>query len=343
MKEPFKFLWKVIRWSVNLAGAALIIYLIMLASTNVKVRSGTKSVLNSVAGFINPVQSTEQTAYLASENDRLRVTKELLTDQNFIFANMDNWPKLELGRNNSPLFYFEGKWEWREATIQDRENKYEGQARLEVTDEQGKIICTLVKALNLGSGFKAWCRNANSSDIEYWRWNEPIYCNLSCSIASANNAPMTLIPAAQRSSDGTFSIRGYVYSGDVAFKEALPPAPWGRGMPMTNTLVNGRPKIIDRYVVVLARGQKSQRLIYSAPAWDDGEEGHFKRKCQIRAINDCTYCMTINGNACTVTPGDCVNMSEIDTKGSFIVEVKLGEDAKQPEIPVEFVYYREKL
>ena len=126
--------------------------------------------------------------------------------------------------------------------------------------------------------------------------------------------------------------------GAATSKTELPRAPWAKGVATTF----GSEEIIAVYTVLLRRGQSSGKLAYTAPSWQSGEKGKYIRRWKIQGPDQSTCSVTLNGETFVVQPGEALTTSSLGgkTRGSFVIEVRLGLDSPVPEVAVEFVYYR---
>lgn len=130
---------------------------------------------------------------------------------------------------------------------------------------------------------------------------------------------------------------------EINRNKQMPSPQWARGMPQANPKVDGWETIIDRYFVILRRGQTSEILAYSAPRWLPGEKDKFKRHVKCHSLAESTLIIHVNGQRLICPFGqDPVMFDQIINGRDIILSVELGEDAELGYVPVEFVYYRDR-
>lgn len=255
--------------------------------------------------------------------DRAQHLSELITavgGYNQIYAKAHEWPEVRLISTKSPLIRFDMK---------DVEAKRYS-PKVVVTTPEGENEIGLADEL------------PPDTRIEYWDVNRSIRVDLA-SIVNEPGLPAVVVPAAQRSSDGRYHVTEWVYLEDVALPEQLPAAPWGRVKLRNNFEYTdkGSREIIDRYAVVLKRGQSSEQLAYQAPFKDEYEQrmkAGWKLGWQL--VCDETLSVKVNGDLYIFIPNQYTDTSESRSpSGSVILEVTLTSGSKQTEAPVEFIFY----
>jgi len=179
-------------------------------------------------------------------------------------------------------------------------------------------------------------------EVHYWDATRPVFVDYSRQAKNPYD-PVPLVPCAQRMETGTKYVNGWVLLEDIAVpKGKLPLSPWSPTVLMDRKEGDTR-EIIDRFTVLLKRGQKSMPLSYISPPWEPGEKKEWKRQWRVRTEEECTLVITVNGQRFISAPDKVLDVRGLRQKGSLVMEVQLGEDAPVPEVPVEFAYYREKV
>ncbi|MEK6705932.1 MAG: hypothetical protein AABZ06_09100 [Bdellovibrionota bacterium] len=260
-----------------------------------------------------------------------KVCDEIATDDGGYlrgFRDKLNWTNCQVVATQAPIYKMVGEQGW----LQRGEFKPMSKVEAGVTEGHGFLFGSFEPERD------------EKGNVQYWDIARPILVNFRVHPYDSYQ-PMAYVECAQRRSDG----RGYKF-GWALFEDVqpvkqpdLPLAPWGR-VALRNRVENdGKREIIDRYSVILSRGQKSCPLTYVAPPWELGEQGKFDRRWRIRTASKCTLIMIVNGHRFIVPPESFTDLNEVKLDGTVIVQIELGRDAEQEQAPVEFVYYREKV
>lgn len=294
-------------------------------------------ILNVSAGNLpEAVSVADPATRYSQEAEKLLALVKARKSYNEIWSACTQWPAYDLVSSCSPILK---PLVYCHQITDGSEGKGEGES-------EGRVADIKVQVKIQGATEAIWADLQSVSTQKtipfYWDSKKPILVD-TASVIRSGGWPMELVPAAQRSPDGLTYVTAWVYREDVRTDD-FPKVPWARSILRTNTEENGRRQFIDRYTVLLQRGQSSQVLSYSpAPLEEWEKEQNFFRCWRIRVDEEATLLVNVNGQPYVIWPGAKVDSSEVEREdGSLVVSVTLAKEAPQKEIPVEFIYYREK-
>lgn len=177
--------------------------------------------------------------------------------------------------------------------------------------------------------------------VFYWNFERPALIDLSRR-AVTKDYPLVFVPCVQRVSDSKdFDfIEGWVLLEDVIIEDLIPtssPAPWVLGELSCKTPER---RVLAQYRTLLKRGQRSEKLIYSAPMHIP--EGYQRRWRIFCHGPNAILTITLNGRRFLAGPGETLDLTSLKCNGAFVLEVQIGKDSPDPETLVIFEYYIEK-
>ncbi len=284
-----------------------------------------------------PTSSWPEVDQLQNEADRLRALGQARTSYTAIWSKATTWPEAEWQTNLSPVIRYEGP-----DIIMDQTSDGSGSSililsggslKVEAVDHEGNPQLHDLFA-QLPHGWK----------LLYWDVTAETRADYTTVIRD-DSLPTELVPISQRTSNGqAYITRRFAYREDVFWPgEAVSLANWDRIKLRNSSEDMGQREIIDRYGVVLTRGQGSDYLNYvPEPLADWEKEGGYYRSWRIRCKDpEATIRLLVNDDWYVVKSNTDVNTQESENvDGSIRLRVILCRNSKHREVPVEFVYYR---
>jgi hypothetical protein len=183
------------------------------------------------------------------------------------------------------------------------------------------------------------------AEIVYWDDQARIQVDFGTLISGTGLRPTGIVPAAQRTPDGRSFIQKWVYVQDVeklAETEGL--GKWSISKLRNAEEDRGNRQIMYRYTVVLRRGDTSEMLDFVPPPIEHWEKQEGWLRCwQLRWGADATLRARINDLPFVLSPNGDTNTTPAEHKDGIVkLQITLGQDSKVNELPIEWVYFRQK-
>lgn len=312
MKKLLEGVWTVAKWTV---GVAVVLF---IANQFVQLRPGASAIIGGTLKKMYPENSGIPSAKSIADLIALR------NGYNAIWSTKDVWPEVQLLTERSPVLQYIGP----------ENNPGENQV------SKGSFQVLLVASDNKSVWHNVDLPVPAGMNVVYWKTDRPLRADMA-TVAHEDGLPGVVVPVSQRTTNGVAHTQYWAYREDIrSSQEELALAPWGRSIIRNDVEDDGYRQIIDRYTVVLERGQSSKELVYSMPPVTDDDLKYYKYRWQLR-FEGVTLLAKVNGQPYTFAKGRSTDTSEVESASGVVLEVRAATDAKYQQTPVEFVFIRE--
>ena len=330
-------IWKWIKGGLMLAAAIVLLVMAVKFWPNKGpyIQAGQKWLISFLAEEPKGKELPDVKTYL-EEAEHLRLLTVARTSYNDIWSRFSTWPEVEWVREKSPVLNYVEPQVVLQPTVDGTGATYQligSQLQVLLIDEAGTEKWLDINA-PIPSGHK----------LVYWDTLASARADLAM-VVSVDGKPSELVPVAQRYADGRNYVKGFCWREDIERQSTKALAPWSRVLRRNSVEAQGDRQIIDRFCVVLERGQTSEVLSYFPESEQDLDRQGWKRCWRLRGAEDSSLKVKVNGVDYAARPDEFVDASEARRPDkSLVIQVTLCRDARlaAEEVPVEFVYYQEK-